>query len=210
MVTRSRRSAPARTHLTLPLRSACVAAARLVIARYGVEQLSLRAVARTLGVSHYAPYKHFPTRDHLLSEVLRECFRSFSLWLDGATPSPDPHAALGSLGERYLEFAEQNALEYRLMFATPWPTTATTPELIDDARRPFEQLRDILRRIHGNSTELAAKVDLDALYIWSAMHGLAGVLHSSAVRHIAVADGVHERAVAHIMERVGLGLQSAD
>lgn len=51
----------------LELREACVIAAQEVIAEKGVENLSLRDVARKLGVSHQAPYKHYPSRDHLLA-----------------------------------------------------------------------------------------------------------------------------------------------
>jgi AcrR family transcriptional regulator len=42
----------------------------LIIGERGIEELSLREVARRLGVSHQAPYKHFPSRDHLLAEVV--------------------------------------------------------------------------------------------------------------------------------------------
>ena len=60
------------------LKAACLKAAREAIAEHGLEQLSLREVARRLGVSHQAPYKHFPSRDHLLAEVIRQCFEDFA------------------------------------------------------------------------------------------------------------------------------------
>ncbi len=52
----------------IDLKEACVVAAQEVIAERGVENLSLREVSRKLGVSHQAPYKHYPSRDHLLAE----------------------------------------------------------------------------------------------------------------------------------------------
>ena len=64
------------------LREACIAAAREAIARHGIESLSLRDVARRLGVSHQAPYKHYPSRDHLLAEVMRCGFQQFARHLD--------------------------------------------------------------------------------------------------------------------------------
>ncbi len=54
-----------------PLREACVVAALEVIAERGIEALGLRDAARRLGVSHQAPYKHHPIRDHLRAEVMR-------------------------------------------------------------------------------------------------------------------------------------------
>jgi AcrR family transcriptional regulator len=51
---------------TASLKEACVQAAREVIAEKGVENLSMRDVARKLGISHQAPYRHFarPAASH--------------------------------------------------------------------------------------------------------------------------------------------------
>ena len=64
------------------LKEACVQAAREVIAEQGVENLSMRDVARKLGISHQAPYRHFESRDHLLAEIMRRCFADFAHHLD--------------------------------------------------------------------------------------------------------------------------------
>ena len=56
------------------LREACVKEALAIIAEGGIDSLSLRDVARRLGVSHQAPYKHFPSRDHILAEVVGRRF----------------------------------------------------------------------------------------------------------------------------------------
>jgi AcrR family transcriptional regulator len=61
------------------LKEACVQAAREVIAERGVENLSMRDVARKLSVSHQAPYRHFESRDHLLAEIMRRCFVDFGI-----------------------------------------------------------------------------------------------------------------------------------
>ena len=57
----------------LDLKEACIQAAREVIAEQGTEGLSLRDVARKLGVSHQAPYRHYPSRDHLLAAIMQRC-----------------------------------------------------------------------------------------------------------------------------------------
>ena len=54
------------------LREACIAEAFRIIEDAGLEALSLREVARRLGVSHQAPYKHFPSRDHIVAEILAQ------------------------------------------------------------------------------------------------------------------------------------------
>jgi AcrR family transcriptional regulator len=196
-------AAPVRS---LDLRDACIVAAREVIAERGVENLSLRDVARRLGVSHQAPYKHYPSRDHLLAEVMRRCFERFAEHLDARPRFAAPEADLESLGRQYLGYAQQHPLEYRLMFGTPWPQAAEHPALVRDAAHAFDVLRGILRRLHGDGAAARDSVDLDALYIWSAMHGLAGVMNSSAIGKLELPARVHAQAVRHVMERVGRGL----
>jgi AcrR family transcriptional regulator len=130
----------------LDLKEACIQAAREVIAEQGVEGLSLRDVARRLGVSHQAPYKHYASRDHLLAEVIRRCFVHFAEALDARQRHDDARAELHELGRRYLVYATQHALEYRLMFATPWPEPAQHPELVRTALHAFDVLRAVSER----------------------------------------------------------------
>ena len=184
------------------LKAACLKAAREAIAEHGLEQLSLREVARRLGVSHQAPYKHFPSRDHLLAEVIRQCFEDFAASLDARDPQPTPDDDLQCLGTRYLAFALANPLEYRLMFGTPWPEPAEEVGLVRDALHAFNILRQDLRAVHGEGPDQQAQVDLDAMMIWSGMHGLASILQSSAVRHLDLSVDIHDQVPAHIMARM--------
>lgn len=190
----------------LELRDACIAAAQEVIAERGIENLSLREVSRKLGVSHQAPYKHYPSRDHLLSEVMRRCFQGFANDLDARTRFEDPEQDLESLGQQYLAYAARHPLEYRLMFSTTWPESAGQAEMTADATHAFDVLRGVLRRMHGDSEAKRDLVELDALYIWSTMHGLAGVMNGPCIDTLDLKARVRKRAVRHAMDRMGIGL----
>jgi AcrR family transcriptional regulator len=186
----------------LELKEACVRAAREVIAERGVEQLSLREVSRKLGVSHQAPYKHYASRDHLLAEVMRRCFESFARALDARPHDDDAMADLGSLGRRYLAYAQENPLEYRLMFGTPWPELAEHPALVRDAVHAFDVLRGVLRRLMGDAGVSRAQVDLHAMFIWSAMHGLAGITQGDVMDCLKLAPKVEAQAAQHVMRMI--------
>jgi AcrR family transcriptional regulator len=189
-----------------PGRDAYIAAARQVIAERGLENLSLREVARELGVSHQAPYKHYRSRDHLLAEVMARCFEQFAQHLDDRERCADPEDELTSLGRQYLDYARQNPLEYRLMFSTPWPETAADPELIRHAVHAFNILREVLRRLHAHTPADSDDIDLDALFVWSSMHGLAGAINSDAIKKLDLNPGVLDQATARIMGKVGRAL----
>lgn len=183
-------------------------AAREVIAEKGVEGLSLRDVARKLGVSHQAPYKHYPSRDHLLAEVVRRCFLQFAQHLDARGQFEDPRDDLAALGRQYLSYARDNRMEYRLMFETPWPESAAHPDLIRDAVHTYDILRNVLRRLHGTGTAAASddRVDLDALYIWSTVHGMAGVLNGDCIGQLKLKPELLAQSIEHVIEMVALGL----
>lgn len=191
----------------LELRDACIVAAQEVIAERGIENLSLREVSRKLGVSHQAPYKHYPSRDHLLAEVMRRCFLRFAAHLDARPRFDDPERDLESLGQQYLAYAREHPLEYRLMFSTTWPESADRAELARDAAHAFDVLRGVLQRMHGDAAQTRELVELDALYIWSTMHGLAGVMNGPCIDSLGLKTRLLKQTVRHAMDRMGQGLK---
>jgi AcrR family transcriptional regulator len=191
------------------LRDACICAAREAIARHGVESLSLRDVARRLGVSHQAPYKHYPSRDHLLAEVMRRCFQQFAQDLDAREHFHEPLQDLKSLCSQYLNYAEQHPLEYRLMFGTPWPAAREHSDLLHKSTHAFDILRHVLRRIHGDSVKQQQRVDLDAMFVWSAMHGLVGVMNGNCIDELGLQQTMLSQVVQHVVDGVARGLSAA-
>lgn len=197
--------APARKRSATPvpeLREACIAAAREAIARRGIENLSLRDVARSLGVSHQAPYKHYPSRDHLLAEVMRCSFQQFAYALDARRHFDDPTQDLRSLCRQYIDYAQQHPLEYRLMFGTPWPAAAQECEQLQESTHAFDILRQVLRRIHGDEAKQRARVDLDAMFVWSAMHGLVGVMNGNCLCKLELQVDPLDQVLQHVVDRV--------
>ena len=64
-----------RTYHHGDLRRALLDAAVRHIATDGVDALSLRALARDVGVTHAAPYRHFESKGHLLAAIAEEGFQ---------------------------------------------------------------------------------------------------------------------------------------
>jgi AcrR family transcriptional regulator len=190
----------------LDLKEACIQAAREVIAEQGIEGLSLRDVARKLGVSHQAPYRHYPSRDHLLAAIMQRCFRDFANYLDQASKAHTTDELLG-MGEAYMRYAAQNPLEYRLMFGTPWPEPAAHPELVRHAVHAFDLLRNHLlqhlqQRASATQSDmlaLLAQAELQALFIWSALHGMASIQQSNVMQHLVLSPGVPAQAEPYLM-----------
>ena len=190
----------------LELKDACIEAAQAVIAEHGIEKLSLRDVARRLNVSHQAPYKHYPSRDHLLAEVIRRCFRRFTVALNSRNRSDDPIEDMRALGTSYLNFALQNPLEYRLMFGTPWPQVQVSPELVIDCQHSFNVLREALTPLYAGTGAEADVIDADAMFVWSSMHGLATILQSQVMQHLDLKPDVIQHAAENVMQMIDVAL----
>ncbi len=190
----------------LDLKEACIQAAREVIAEKGTEGLSLRDVARKLGVSHQAPYRHYPSRDHLLAAIMQRCFEDFANHLDQASQAHATDALLG-MGEAYMRYAAQHPLEYRLMFGTPWPEPAAHPELVRHAVHAFDLLRNqLLQQLQQRASApqsdmlaLLAQAELQALFMWSALHGMVGIQQSNVMQHLVLTPGVPAQAEPYLM-----------
>jgi AcrR family transcriptional regulator len=183
------------------VREACVREAFAIIGESGLEALSLRDVARRLGVSHQAPYKHFASRDHLLAVLVGRAFDEFAAHLDARARSDDPWIDFFHMGQAYLAFARARPLYYRLMFGATLPNPAQHPEMVRSAQHALAMLRGGVVALPGRVAGAAA--DLDALFAWSAVHGLATLLETPACRSAGLTASVLEDAGVHTLMRIG-------
>src|SRR3954468_6306675 len=91
-------------------------AARAILEEEGLEALSLRSVARRAGVSHAAPYRHYPRREALLADVASEGLAQLRGELAQAAAVPgDRTDRVVRIGGAYLRFASKHEGLLRLM-----------------------------------------------------------------------------------------------
>lgn len=141
------------------LRAALVQAAGELLEKQGLAALSLREVARRAGVSHNAPYRHFPDREALLAALAAEGFRMLA----------DRQASGGrERGLAYVRFALEHPQRFRLMFGGLLPI-GSHAELREQGRRAYQGLEDAFQDL-GEDARFAAAA------AWSLVHGLANLI----------------------------------
>jgi AcrR family transcriptional regulator len=189
----------------LDLREACVAEALRIIADAGVERLSIREVARRLGVSHQAPYKHFPSSDHLLAELVRRTYAAFAEYLENRSHGDSPGDEMRCMGEAYFRFATEHPLKYRLLFGTPLPDPELHPEMMVEARKAFTVLLEGVASMRGVAGPAPAnrELHLDALFVWAVVHGMASILQTPAVSQLGLAQATLDVAMPHALQCIG-------
>ena len=103
------------------LRSALLDRAEHTVRERGVHALSLRELARDVGVSHGAPRRHFPDRGALLDALAESGFGRLEGELRAAVQTAGEHfdARLQALAHAYIAFATRDAALLHYDFNTP-------------------------------------------------------------------------------------------
>lgn len=98
------------------LRQALIDAALAQIRDHGVEAVSLRALARDLGVSHAAPARHFASRDALFAAIAEQGFRALAAHVVAArTPDETPVENLRRMAQAHIAWVRANPRLYAAM-----------------------------------------------------------------------------------------------
>jgi AcrR family transcriptional regulator len=87
--------------------------------RNGLDGLSMRKLAKEVGVTAPAIYRHYKGRDEVLADVLREAHRTFSRYLYAALGAPTPLERFFGAGEGYLDFVFDHPRWYSMLFTGP-------------------------------------------------------------------------------------------
>jgi len=100
------------------LTAALIEAAIGIIAERGVEDLSVREVAKRAGVSPGAPFRHFASKTALLTAVAEQTTDLFADSVELALagwPEGDPAGALRRIGQAYLDWAIGNPVSFKII-----------------------------------------------------------------------------------------------
>jgi AcrR family transcriptional regulator len=157
------------------LRRALVEAAIVEVERAGHEGLSMAAIAKALGVSQPAPYRHFADKDALLTAVVTEGFEIFAAALKAAPKRARGRAALSRMAQAYLQFGLQHPGLYKAMFASHLlPLARDGAELQATASGSFQLLVDAVEAPDRPAAQR------EALRIWASLHGIV-MLHNQGL-----------------------------
>ena len=176
-MSRRPRRKPEETYHHGDLRRALVAEALRSVERRGIEELSLRALARALGVSPRAPYRHFATKEDLLAAVAAEGFRiSAAFTASRVANATGPVARLQSAVEAHVLFAVDHPAAFRVMYAPYEAVRESAPELLAARAAGHAAMMALIRECQGAGALRAGDPMQLALALWSTMHGLAVLL----------------------------------
>ena len=172
------------------LDAALIRAAGKILEKEGVEALSLREVARRAGVSHNAPYRHFPDREALLAALAADGYAM----LGRAQREAAATGGLRGMGEAYVRFALQRPQLFRLMFGGQ-VRISKHPVLREVATQTFAGLSGALA---ARLPEAQGARDA-SIAAWALVHGLAHLLLHDRIAPAALNDRSGDQFVREVL-----------
>jgi len=185
------------------LRQEIIDAARDILAQTGtLERLTLRGVARQVGIAATSVYLHFPDPEHLAVAALEQTFAELSATASAAAAEcADPAEALLARCRAYCQFGIDHPGHYRVMFHLDlMPSLAAGDPGQTPGQRAFQKLLGAVEaclaagagRPHEDPSRLASLV-------WATEHGLVSARLARPQFHWSSLDGMVTEAVSRLM-----------
>jgi AcrR family transcriptional regulator len=175
------RRAPARRGQGAALRDEILTAATALIASSGdVATLTLRAVAREVGVAATSIYLHFSSVEELLTAVKAHRFSELADALTAAAEAvgTDPLARLRARAHAYVRFGAEHPGEYAVMFAARLvPTDGSVPVRPTITVDLFDAIGAALARVRrlGLPPIAADEAEMITFHLWTSLHGMVSL-----------------------------------
>jgi AcrR family transcriptional regulator len=149
------------------LKNALIAAALEQIEKQGVASLNLRALAKTVGVTHPAVYRHFSDKETLLLAVAQRGFEELAERLEQASEARGKTERLRAIAHAYIGYALEHPELCRVMFTHVSAEARMSHEgLYAASKRAFAVLVESTKDSKGDYR-------INSAVVWAMLHGLA-------------------------------------
>lgn len=155
------------------LRNALISTATEMIAESGVASVTVRSIAKRVGVSPAAYAYHFPDKATLLLAIATEGFRRLNEAFAPALQFENPYQRFYKLGQCYMDFALENPAHYKVMFSDHTGLghdAACDEDFITVSTEAFETLHKTVEGLLMSAGSDRNPLDASML-VWSQIHG---------------------------------------
>jgi AcrR family transcriptional regulator len=172
--------------------------------RGGPEAINISGLAKKLGVSQPAPYRHFADREALLEAVTAEAFRQFNVILRDLVDKPSKQSKLSRFAQATLAFGLQRNGIYRLMFASRTMACAAKGGELHQAA--METLALLIESLEAPA--VGQLRERQAMKMWASLHGVV-MLAEQGLLTGEVGGASREELVEDMVQEAKLALSFA-
>lgn len=149
------------------------------------EQLSLRRLAKEVGISPSAVYNHFPDKNALMLAIKARLYSEFNQYYEAqCQEATDPKAAILEMCLAYYYFSQEQPARFQILFASTLPMEWSSPEMVDIACQSIIRLRKLVLEIyHQYQVPCSEEALVDhTLLIWSQLHGIVSLKNTGGIK----------------------------
>ena len=164
------------------LRQSLIEAACKHLLESGADTLSLRALAREVGVSQTAPYRHFESKSALFRAIAVYGFELMAAEMSTVVTQheEDIEQAFVEVGLAYVGFAQRNPEKYQLFFDSSLVDFNQSEALVEAGSAAFSVLTGVIERGIEEGVFVNRPVLEVAGAVWASVHGAASLVLSKA------------------------------
>jgi len=190
------------------LKNVLIDAAISQIATHGARDLSLRELARSIGVSHASTYRHFPNKESVLATIAEQGFEELTRAMEAAARphAGDPLEMLQATGVAYVDFGVSYPHHLQIMFGDAITRHEDYPTLVEASTKAYEVLVSVVREGQQAGRMVAQDERLVALTAWAQVHGLAVLIASGQIRSEGAERIEHQSVAASVIALLRDGL----
>jgi AcrR family transcriptional regulator len=183
------------------------AVAEKLFAERGPQAVTMRELARELGVSAMTPYRYFHDKDEILAAVRTAAFDRFAVSIErAAAVKGNAVTRANAVGRAYIAFAFKESDAYKLMFDINQPDVGRFPDLVRAGHRARKTMAGYMNQLVASGYLDGDPQTLGQIF-WAMVHGLVmlhltgrldpkpdfSTLYQTAMRHLARGAGASVR-----------------
>lgn len=152
------------------------------IEKYGMHNLSMRDLAKEIGVSHGAPYRHFEDKQELLASIAVDGYEILLVRLKAAVEHELGVAQkIEAMAWEYVRFVFEHNVHAQLMFSKDLHESKRFPKLIAASESLFLFGESVVALGQKENKIVPADVKLITATAWAHVHGLATLLNANRI-----------------------------
>lgn len=157
-----------------------------------IEQISLRRLAKEIGVTPSAVYNHFPDKRSLMVAIKIRAFEALNDYFDNIPDdASDPETTIRNLFHGYFRFSQMHPTQFLILFRGDTSLTPPSYQSLRMSCRTINRFRSVMMQVYEKYQVKCTEQQLvnSVLLSWSQLHGLVILRNSGS---IIAAVGCHD------------------